>query len=100
MRRWLCLLLFMTVGCAPVPGAPAARGVHVFAPEDVEAAGSHIPVLYVDDDRALYFPGGVGGGATRHPVVPGPSELVALSRRDDIIIVTVTRPPSRTTAVP
>ncbi|AKQ68856.1 putative lipoprotein [Myxococcus hansupus] len=80
--------------------APPARGVHVFAPEDVEAAGSHVPVLYVDDDRALYFPGGVGGGATRHPVVPGPSELVALSRRDDIIIVTVARATSRTTGVP
>ncbi|MFP2961767.1 hypothetical protein ACLEPN_29200 [Myxococcus sp. 1LA] len=97
MRRWLFLLFALSSvapGCHPPPPEPTAHGVEVFAPPGIEARGSKAPVLYVEAERALYFPEGVGGGGSRHPVVPGPAELLALGRRTDIIIVTVAPGPS------
>ncbi|WP_426749204.1 hypothetical protein [Myxococcus sp. Y35] len=96
MRRLLFVLISVSAGCAPWAPAPPAHAVHVFAPAGIESAGSHVPVLYVDEERALYFPDGVGGGGVRHPVVPSPSELVALGRRGDIVIVSL-RPSSAPT---
>lgn len=98
MRRWLSLLFALAAGCAPAPSPPASpdRGVQVFAPPGIEARGSRVPVLYVEAERALYFPQGVGGGGSRYPVVPSPAELLALGRRTDIIIVTVA--PGQSTA--
>ncbi|QDF02768.1 hypothetical protein [Myxococcus xanthus] len=98
MRIWLSLLFALAAGCTPPPSPPASpeRGVQVFVPPGIEARGNRVPVLYVEAERALYFPQGVGGGGSRHPVVPSPAELLALGRRTDIIIVTVA--PGQSTA--
>ncbi len=100
MRRWLPLLLVMATGCGLLPSAPPASCTHVDAPAGIEAAGSRAPILYLDGERALYFPHGVGGGGARHPVVPSPGELVALGRRSDLVIVTVGHPAVSPTGAP
>ncbi|WP_205525397.1 hypothetical protein [Pyxidicoccus trucidator] len=107
MCRWMSLLLVMAAACGLCPdsssrlsglgdgaGPDAAphRTVHVHAPPGVEAAGSNVPLLYLEEGHALFFPQGASRPA--HALVPGPGELVALGRRQDIVIITVGPEPS------
>ncbi|NTX09183.1 hypothetical protein HUA74_12035 [Myxococcus sp. CA051A] len=87
MRFWMLPLLVLLTSCG-LDLAPLARTVHVFVPEDEDA---HVPVLYLEKGHALFFPDGVGGGAS--PVEPRPSELVALGQRRDIVIIAVDTEP-------
>jgi hypothetical protein len=105
MRRWMSLLLVITAayGLRTALSAlplhpPPGQTVNVYAPPGVEAAGSRVPLLYLEEDGALFLPQGAGDAT--HAVVPGPSELVELLRREDIVIVTVDVEPaaSRATA--
>ncbi|MFP2911969.1 hypothetical protein ACLESD_44495 [Pyxidicoccus sp. 3LFB2] len=102
MSRWMSLLLAMAAACGLFldsasdlfgfhdgmgPEAAPQRTVHVHAPPGVEAAGSHVPLLYLEEGRALFFPEGAASAA--HARIPGPGELVALGRRQDIVIITI-----------
>ncbi|MBZ4407845.1 hypothetical protein OWM54_13960 [Myxococcus sp. MISCRS1] len=86
MRRWLLTLSVLLTSCG-LRLESLGSTVHVFAPEDAEAQGASIPVLYLEKDRALFFPEGVSGAAGA--VEPRPSELVALGQRKDIVIIAV-----------
>ncbi|MCP3139103.1 hypothetical protein [Pyxidicoccus xibeiensis] len=99
MRRWMPLLLVMAAACGfriEPTSRPfdlgsitwdAQRSVRVHVPPGAELAGSDLPLLYLEEGHALFFPSGAGDA--RHAVVPRPSELVSLLRRQDIVIVTV-----------
>jgi hypothetical protein len=71
---------------------PPRRTVHVYVPEGVDAGGSHVPLLYLEEGRALFFPD--GAASTARAVVPRPSELIALGQRRDIVIIAVDPEPS------
>jgi hypothetical protein len=73
------------------------RTVHVYVPEGVEAGGSDVPLLYLEEGRALFFP--EGAASPRHAVVPRPSELLALGQRRDIVIIAVDAESSADAAV-
>lgn len=92
MRFWLTLLLLVLATSCELRLSPLSSTVHVFVPSDDGAEGTRVPVLYLEEGRALYFPHGVGGGAS--PVEPRPSELVALGQRRDIVIIAVDAEPS------
>ena len=117
MSRLMFLVLVMASACGPWPEplsrpldfeslATAAmaqlphltrtdaprRTVHVYVPEGVEAKGSHVPLLYLEEGRALFFP--KGAASTAHAVVPRPSELLSLGQRRDILIIAVDAEPS------
>ncbi len=102
MCRWMPLLLVLAAACAlraALPALPFGLGsrpatemtsgqaVHVYAPPGVEAVGSDVPLLYLEEGRALFLPEGADDAA--HAVVPDPSELVELMRREDIVIIAV-----------
>jgi hypothetical protein len=95
MRRLVPLLLLTLGACDPssraAPTRPSAT-VHVFVPRDAESQGARVPVLYLDQDRALFFPEGVGG--RKRPVALSPSELVTLRQRRDVLIVAVDPTPA------
>ncbi|WP_426733090.1 hypothetical protein [Myxococcus faecalis] len=91
MRRWLLTLSVLLTSCG-LRVESLGSTVHVFAPEDAEAQGASIPVLYLEKDRALFFPEGVSGAAGS--VEPRPSELVALGQRKDIVIIAVDTEPT------
>ncbi|MBZ4415079.1 hypothetical protein [Myxococcus sp. RHSTA-1-4] len=107
MRCWMPLLLVVTSACGALPEplsralcsasftaepvARAQRTVHVYVPPDVEDVGARAPLLYLGDGEARFFPGGAGEAS--HSVEPGPSELVTLLRRPDIVIIAVDREP-------
>ncbi|MFP2930531.1 hypothetical protein ACLESO_36095 [Pyxidicoccus sp. 3LG] len=78
-----------TLGAGRPEGATdsARRAVRVHVPPGAESAGSHLPLLYIEEGSALFFPSGAGDASLA--VVPRPSELVSLLRRPDIVIVTV-----------
>ncbi|NMO20438.1 hypothetical protein HPC49_27930 [Pyxidicoccus fallax] len=87
----------MTPACGALPEPlsrlfDARKTVHVYAPPGAEAAGPTVPVLYLEDGEARFFPGGAANAA--HSVVPRPSELVALMQRQDIVIVAVDSEPA------
>ncbi|QSQ20024.1 hypothetical protein JY651_32740 [Pyxidicoccus parkwayensis] len=117
MSRWMSLLFVMASACGPwreplsqpldfdtVATELAAqvrkhmrtekprRTVHVYVPEGVDAEGSHVPLLYLEEGRALFFPD--GAASTARAVVPRPSELIALGQRRDIVIIAVDPEPS------
>lgn len=116
MSRWMSLLLVMASACSPWPEplsrpldfdsvatevltqarrfmrTEPRRTVHVYVPDGVEAGGSHVPLLYLEEGRALFFP--EGAAATARAVVPRPSELVLLGQRRDIVIIAVDAEPS------
>lgn len=120
MSRWMSLLLVMASACSPWPEplsrpldfdsvateviaqvrrfarAEPRRTVHVYVPDGVESGGSHVPLLYLEEGRALFFP--EGAASTARAVVPRPSELVALGQRRDIVIIAVDPEPSAETA--
>ncbi|MFY1831551.1 hypothetical protein ACN47A_36900 [Myxococcus fulvus] len=97
MRCWLLTLSVLLTSCG-LRLEPPGSTVHVFVPEDAENHGASIPVLYLEEGRALFFPEGVSGIAG--PVEPRPSELVELGQRQDIVIIAVdTEPTSLTGAL-
>jgi hypothetical protein len=93
MRCWLLTLSVLLTSCGLRLESPGST-VHVFVPEGAEAHGASIPVLYLEEGRALFFPEGVSGATG--PVEPRLSELIALGQRKDIVIIAVdTEPASR-----
>lgn len=98
MSRWIPLLLVMASACGPWRELPSRllgldgveaprRTVHVYVPDGVDSEGSHVPLLYLEEGRALFFPEGASSPA--RAVVPRPSELIALGQRRDIVIIAV-----------
>jgi hypothetical protein len=113
MSRWMSLLLVMASACSPWPEplsrpldaqlmrfmrTEPRRTVHVYVPDEVEAGGSHVPLLYLEEGRALFFP--EGAASTARAVVPRPSELVLLGQRRDIVIIAVDAEPSASAGQP
>ncbi|MCP3104618.1 hypothetical protein LZ198_37720 [Myxococcus sp. K15C18031901] len=92
MRAWLLSLLVLATSCGFHLEAPA-RTVDVVVPAGMEEDGLHVPVLYLEQERAFFFPEGLGGGA--RPVEPSARELMALGRRQDIVIIEVGAETSR-----
>jgi len=86
MRAWLLSLLVLATSCGFRLESPS-RTVDVVVPPDVETAGTRVPILYLERERALFFPTGLGGGS--RPVEPSARELLELGRRQDLVIIEV-----------